>query len=128
MVRLILGFTAAALWLPVLLYFAAGDYAEFWFAMTALFTVPLTVFVALPLYYFCRGRITFGRCLLAGFGIGVLGAVAFLVTTHPQAALNWSPGLIGAGVLSSIIFWAVAIWQNAALKGVHRRGAGNAAI
>ena len=128
MVRLILGFAAAGLWLPVLLYFAAGEYAEFWFVMTALFTIPLTVFVAVPLYYFWRAHITFGRCLLAGFGIGVVGTLAFLAMTHPEAALNGSPALIGAGVLSSVIFWAIAIWQNGALKGTHGRGTGNAAI
>ena len=116
MTRLVFGFAVAALWLPVLLYFTAGDYSQFWFVMTATFTVPLTLFVAVPLYYFWRRRITLWRCVLAGVVIGILGALAFLAVTHAQAALNWSPALIGSGLVTSIIFWLVAIWNNRALE------------
>ena len=114
MTRVILGFAVAALWLPVLSYLTGGVYAEFWFVMTAAFTVPMTLFVAVPLYYRWRQRVSFVRCLLAGLVIGVIGAVAFLTMTNRQAALNWSPGVVGAGVVSSIIFWVIAIWKNQA--------------
>ena len=124
MPRIVLGFAVAALWLPVLLYFSAGDYGEFWFVMTAAFTVPLTLLVALPLYYFWRRRITFWRCLSAGCVIGILGTLAFLAMTNPQAAINWSPGLVGSGIVTSIIFWAIAVWNNDALGSE----AGDAAI
>lgn len=126
MTRVILGFAVAALWLPVLSYLTGGVYAEFWFVMTAAFTVPMTLFVAVPLYYRWRQRVSFVRCLLAGVVIGVIGAVAFLAMTNPQAALNWSPGVVGAGVVSSIIFWVIAIWKNQAAGG--RPGVGDAAI
>jgi hypothetical protein len=96
--------------------------------MTAAFTVPLTLFIAAPLCYVWRRRITFLRCLVAGFVIGALGALAFLVMTNAQAALNWSPGLIGAGVVTSIIFWAIAVWNNSNIGGAASPGAGDAAI
>jgi hypothetical protein len=128
MLRVVLGFAVAALWLPVVLYFTAGDYHAFWFVMTASFTVPLTLFVAVPVYYFWRRRITFFRCLSAGFVIGTLGALVFLAMTNPQAALNWSPGLIGSGILTSIMFWVIAIWNNGALGGSARSETGDAAI
>jgi len=127
MTRVFLGFAAAALWLPLVSYFTGGVYGQFWFVMTASFTVPLTVVFAIPLFFLWRKRITFWRCLLAGLAIGFVGTLAFLVTTHPAAALNWAPGLIGTGVLSSIVFWAVAIWNNDAVRGPTNSGVGNAA-
>jgi putative effector of murein hydrolase len=128
MTRVVLGFAVAALWLPVLLYFTAGDYGAFWLFMTASFTVPLTLFVAVPLYYFWRRRITFWRCILAGFAIGAIGALAFLAMTHPEAALNWSPGLIGSGVVTSLVFWFIAVWKNGDLGRSAESGATDAAI
>ena len=127
MTRLVLGFVVAALWLPVLLYFTAGDYGQFWFAMTAAFTAPLTLFIAAPLYYVWRRRITFLRCLAAGLVVGALGALAFLAMTNAQAAINWSPGLIGAGVVTSIIFWAIAVWNNSNIGGAASPRVGDAA-
>jgi hypothetical protein len=129
--RIILGFVAAALWLPLLELLAGavtGGYGRFWFFMTAIFTVPLTILLAVPLFCLWRRRITFWRCVFAGLAIGIVGAVIFLVTTNPLAALNSSPLLIVAGVLSSLVFWVIAVWRNAALT-VHRaERAGNAAI
>lgn len=111
MIRVVLGFVVAALWLPAVLYFTDRTYGQFLFVMSAIFTVPLVLFVAVPLYYVWRRRITFGRCLASGFVIGALGALAFLAMTNPQAAFNWSPGLISAGAVTSIIFWAIAVWK-----------------
>jgi len=128
MTRVFLGFAAAALWLPLVSYFTGGVYGQFWFVMTASFTLPLTVVLAIPLFFLWRRRITFWRCLLAGLAIGLVGALAFLAMTNLAAALNWSPGLIGAGVLSSIVFWAVGIWNNGALAGPPNPGVSNAAI
>jgi hypothetical protein len=131
MVRIVLGFIAAALWLPVLELVAgeiSGGYGRFWFGMTAMFTVPLTVLVAVPLFYVWRRRITFWRCVFAGLVIGIIGAGLFLLTTNPLAALNWSPLLIVVGVLSSLVFWAIAVWRNPTLTVRRSEEASNAAI
>lgn len=127
MTRIVLGFIAAAMWLPLLQLIAgevAGGYGRFWFGMTAMFMVPLTVLFAVPLFYLWRRRITFWRCVFAGLATGIVGAVIFLLTTNPLAALNWSPLLIVVGVLSSLVLWVVAVLKNRALTD----GASNAAI
>jgi hypothetical protein len=130
MVRVILGFVAAALWLPLLFLLVEGGnyYGRVWFSMVAAFTIPLTLFAAVPLFYFWRSRITFWRCLLAGVGLGLVGAAAFLLMTNPTAAANWFLGMVGAGVLSSMIFWFIAVWNNGALAKPDDPGVGNAAI
>jgi hypothetical protein len=127
-VRIVVGFLAAALWLPLFSLATSGPYGGFWFGMTAMFTVPLTLLVAVPLFYLWRRRITFWRCLLAGLAIGIIGAALFLLLTNPLAARNWSPLLIGAGVLSSLVFWAIAIWRNPSLIASRSERDSNAAI
>ena len=112
MTRLILGFAAAALWLPVLMYVIAGGHGEFWFVMIASFTVPLTLFVAAPLYYFSRRRVTFWACVMVGLAIGAVGSLTFLLAINPYTARTWAPSLLLAGIISSVIFWIVAIWKN----------------
>jgi hypothetical protein len=128
MVRIVLGFMAAALWLPLLELATSRIYGGFWFGMTAMFTVPLTLLVAVPLFYLWRRQITLWRCLLAGLAIGIIGAVVFLVTTNPLAALNWSPLLVVVGVLSSVVFWVTAVWRNPTLTVTRDAEAGDAAI
>lgn len=115
MLRIVVAFTAAALWFPSLSYFLSGEYGPFWFLMIALYTVPLTLLVAAPLYYFNRKRITFLFCVLAGLGIGLLGALSFWSMTNRLAAQNWAPLLIGTGLVSSVLFWVIGIWRNSRL-------------
>ena len=128
MVRIVVGFLAAALWLPLLSLATSGPYGAFWFGMTAMFTVPLTLLVAVPLFYMWRRRITFWLCLVAGLAIGIIGAALFLLVTNPLAARNWAPLLIVAGVLSSVVFWATAVWRNSTLTNSRSKAAGDAAI
>jgi len=111
--RIVLGFIAAALWLPGLLYILASSPAEEFAARPPLlFTVPLTVFFAVPAFLFLKKRPSFLLCVSAGAAIGGIGALLFLLTTHLEAALNWAPALIGCGLVSSVLFWLVAIWRN----------------
>jgi len=113
MTRLILGFFTAALWLPLLAYILDSTYyGEFWAFAIAFYTVPLTIFVALPAYFLVRKRISFLLCVGMGCVIGVIGAFIFFLVTNPLAAMNWAPGLISAGIMSSIVFWVIAIWKN----------------
>ena len=104
----------------IVAYATSGIYGQFWSGMIALYTIPLTIFVAAPLYYFNRKRVTFWLCVIAGVAIGVVGSLLFLVTTNPLAALNWSPLLIGSGLLSSIVFWVVGVWKNGNLTAASR--------
>lgn len=115
MARLILGFLAAALWLPVLMYVTAGGHGEFWFVMIASFTVPLTLFVAAPLYYFSRRRVTFWACIKVGIALGIVGSLTFLLAIDPHTARIWAPSLLLAGFISSVVFWFVGIWKNGRL-------------
>jgi len=115
MARLILGFLAAALWLPVLMYVTAGGHGELWFVMVASFTVPLTLFVAAPLYYFSRRRVTFWACIMVGIALGIVGSLTFLVAIDPHTARMWAPSLLLAGFISSVVFWFVGIWKNGRL-------------
>jgi hypothetical protein len=115
MLRIGIGLLAAALWLPLLAYATGERFAFFWFGMIAMFTIPLTLFVALPLVLLLRRHLSFVRCIAAGFGIGLLAVALEWSLSHWQAALNLGPLLIGAGVLSSLVFWLVGVWRNSRL-------------
>jgi hypothetical protein len=115
MFRLISGFVITALWLPVLSLFTSGIYGNFWFWMIACYTVPLTIFVAVPLYYAMRRKINFLFCIVSGIGIGALGSLLFLAMTNWLSFLKWSPLLIFVGLVSSLLFWFVAVWKNSGL-------------
>ena len=114
MIRLTLGFISAALWLPLLLIIISGKYGEFWFGVVSFLTVPLTVFVAVPLYIALHKKIRIGlvACITIGFTIGFIGVLLFFFMTHYQAAINWAPSLIVIGTLSGFIFWLVGIYRN----------------
>ena len=96
--------------------------------MITMFTAPLTLFVAVPLFYLTRKRVTFWRCVLGGLAVGAVGALLFLLTTNVLAARNWSPFLIAAGPLSSLIFWLVGVWKNEWLNQEQARRRDNEAI
>jgi hypothetical protein len=110
--RLIAGLLVAALWLPLLLYFTSGGYGPFWLFMTGFYTVPLTLLVAAPLVFLFRHRISLALCLVVGLAIGFLGSLTFLATTNYLAALHWAPLLIVSGLVSSFLFWLVAVFRN----------------
>lgn len=116
MKRLFLGFCCAALSMPTFVYLVGivkGGSAHIAFIMTALFTMPLTFFVAVPLYFFARSQITFLRCILFGATIGLFGAlIDYYWTRNFLAAKNIAPIMIGFGIVSSAVFWIVGIWKN----------------
>ncbi len=112
MSRLVAGFIAGALWMPAFAYFADREYGMVMTVMIAIFTVPLTLFVAAPLYYLFRNKIGLWTCMAFGVVIGLIGAGIFGATTHYEAFVRWAPLLVGAGWLSSMIFWFVGIWRN----------------
>lgn len=114
MKRLILGLIFAALWLPTLAFFTSGIYGRFWFSMTAAFTVALTVFVAVPLYWVLRKKANLLVCAIAGVLVGLVGSVVFSLTANFSGLvfLNWSPAMIVAGLMSGMIFWFVGLWRN----------------
>lgn len=102
--------------MPTFLYLVGivkGGSADLAFIMTALFTIPLTLFIAVPLYFFVRSQITLWRCILFGATIGLIGAlVDYYWTGNFLAAINMAPVMIGFGVASSAVFWIVGIWKN----------------
>ena len=81
-------------------------------SMVSSFTVPLTLLVAVPLYLRIRGQVSFLQCLGAGLVAGLIGVALFYLGTNPLAALNWGVSLVLAGLLSSVVFWLVAVWKN----------------
>ena len=108
-VRLIAGLLVAGLWLPLLSLITVFSSGPFWFVMTALYTVPLTLIVAAPLVFLFRRRLTLALCLAFGLIISLLGMLVFLATTNYLAALTWAPLLTASGLVSSFLFWLVAV-------------------
>jgi len=127
MVRIVFGFAVAALWLPIVAYATGGVYGWFWSSMTGIFTIPLTIVLAVPVFYVWRRRITFWRCLTAGLAVGLVGALLFLLMTNPLAALHSLPAFVLAGTFSSTLFWVVAVWNNKVVGELGHAG-GKAAI
>ena len=83
--------------------------------LVAALTVPLTLFVAVPTYWFFREHVGLLACMIVGVGIGAIGCLLFWAATNTLAALNWAPLLLGAGLVSSVLFWFVALWRNEGL-------------
>jgi uncharacterized membrane protein YeiH len=113
MLRLFLGFVVAAVWLPVslLLYSPAGQ-GELPAVLVAMLAVPLTVFAAAPLYWVLRRRVNLIVCICSGAIVGVFGCLLFWLGTNWLATVNTSPAILITALVSSLIFWAVAIWNN----------------
>jgi hypothetical protein len=113
MTRLILAFISAAFFVPTITLFTSDGYFRLQgFALIAIFTVPLTVIGAAPLYVVFRKSITIWLCMVAGFSLGLVGSLIFLLMTNPKAYLNWLPAFLFAGWSSSVVFWLVGIWRN----------------
>ena len=112
MFRLVLAFMVAALWLPLLAVAVSPSFVESMAALVAALTVPLTLFVAVPTYWFFRRRVGLLACMTAGAAIGAIGCLLFWAATNTLAALNWAPLLLGAGLVSSLLFWFVGLWRN----------------
>ena len=113
MLRVVLGFLVAALWLPVFTYLQAPTPADEFFARAPLvLTVPLTLFVAVPMFLMLKQHASFLVCVLSGAVVGAIGALLFMLVTHWEAGINWAPALVGCGVISSVLFWVVAIWRS----------------
>lgn len=111
--RVVFGFLVAALWLPVVTYLRAPTPGEEFFARAPLvLTVPLTLFVAVPVFLVLKQRASFLVCVLAGAVVGAVGAILFLLVTNWEAGINWAAALVGCGVISSVLFWLVAIWRS----------------
>ena len=109
--RVVLGFVVAALWLPAIGLFMDW-YSGVWARASTLLSVPLTVFVAVPIYLVVRKRISFLICAFAGVGIGALGALPWALDGNTRAAMNLAPILMVVGFISSILFWLIAVWKN----------------
>lgn len=105
--RIILAFTFAALWLPLAEAISAPDYDFFWSKMTAIFTVSLTLLVAVPGYFIFRKQMTFWLCALGGTGAGVIGALLYLLLTNWGAFMNAWPAMVVIGLITGIGFWVV---------------------
>ena len=97
MVRLILGFIVAALWLPALAYLTSRSFVGSLAGLIALFTVPLTL-CAVPLYVLLRRRVTFWWCALAGLSGGVAGCLVDWLVTN---TLSFSRNSAGQQLLHS---------------------------
>jgi hypothetical protein len=110
MIRLILGFVVAALWLPILAMAVSPAFSMA--GLIAAFTIPLTLFVAVPSYWHFRKSVGLKICLLNGVVIGILGILLFWVITNRLAAINWAPLLIATSVISSLLFWLIGLWKN----------------
>ena len=118
MFRISLGFLAAASWLPLLLYFTSDEFGDFWSVMVAYFTVPLTVFIAVPLFivFSRRSNVGAAACLIFGFAVGLVGVLLFWLMTNQQAMLRWAVALVLSGVLSGFVFWIAGVWKNEFLR------------
>jgi len=90
-----------------------GGRAGAWALEMILFvSVPLTVLMGVPLYFAFRRKRSVVVCAVAGLFTGVVGALCFLAVTNPLAALRWSPLFVGAGLVSGLVFWRIAVRGN----------------
>lgn len=111
--RIIGGLIVAALWLPCLLYvMSRGWERKVSSLIVACYSVPLTLLVAAPFVYFLRRKLTLVRCLTVGLLLGTLAALTLWSPYSPKAMFNWGPLQVLAGVVSSLLFWAVGVWRN----------------
>jgi hypothetical protein len=79
MARIVIGFLAAALWLPALGHVLDEQMGPFWAIMFGPYTAPLTLLIAVPSLYFMRRKITLLRCVVTGAGIRLVGALTFII-------------------------------------------------
>ena len=110
--RLVAGLIVAAFWFPVCLYFRDDRYGPLGFILAASFTVPITLFVAAPLVYFLRGRLSFWLCCVLGVVLGSLGLVPNMLAGNWGAARNIGLTMMLVGLVSSMLFWVVGVWRN----------------
>jgi hypothetical protein len=117
--RLVAGFIAAAVWLPLVFLFERREMWQFGFLMVLFFTVPLTL-LAIPFVYLLRRHLSLLVCAACGALFGLVGAVALLAGTNPFAAPHWLivrevASTMGLGFVSGLLFWAIGIWHNSGL-------------
>src|SRR5690606_13879481 len=81
----------------------------FWARLIALFSVPLTVLVAVPAFFLLRRHVNLFTCIASGLLIGWLGAGLFLLATNWLAFLGWAPTMLAIGALSGAGFWLIGL-------------------
>ena len=116
MLRIFVGFLVAALWLPLIGLLSGSYEGQFFAGTAAVFTVPLTIGFALPIYgffYYSKVAPAWWVCMAIGACIGCVGAIALGTMSNKLAGWNAVPGFILIGVVSAVIFWAIGIRKNA---------------
>jgi hypothetical protein len=116
MLRLIIGLTVAALWLPLVGLLHGSWEGQFFAGAVALFTVPLTLVVAAPVcavFYYSKVAPSWWFCMIFGGIVGFLGAMIFAaISNNSLIGWNSAPGFILVGVISALMFWAIGIRKN----------------
>ena len=113
MVRIIVGFVSAALVMPLIGYIFGGKYNYFWFSMILYFSLFSVLIFGVPLFYLNRKFINLKKCLIFG---AVIGSVASLVLINTGTNFFIYLALFNfCGILSSFVFWVVAVRNNANL-------------
>jgi len=117
MFRVVLGFVAAALCFPagVLVYaMCIGEWrwGPLFASLAAVYTVPLTILVAAPLFLLFRRHASFLVCVGAGIAVGLIGVLleALLGSYGYAVAMAWKFAAVGA--VSASVFYFVAVFRN----------------
>lgn len=115
MLRILIGFLVAALWLPLLGLLGFSWEGTFFAGAAALFTVPLTFGFALPihlLFQYVKVLPSWWACMTIGAVAGAVGALTFGGLSNSLSGWVTLPGFALVGVVSALIFWVIAIRKN----------------
>jgi hypothetical protein len=115
MLRVNLALAVVALAYPALfLFFGGWDVGGA--VLVGIFTVPISVFVGIPLvaWFLRHGWFALWQALLAGAfaGLVLLCAMYFLFGGMLSAALP----VMTVGALHGFVFWMIAFWRNTAIR------------
>jgi hypothetical protein len=115
--RIVFGFLVCALGYPFVALLSGDSYAISGALAVASISIPITVLVAVPLFFLLRSRDWLGLWKTVG-----TGAAAGLLASIFFAGIDWyaflfiSSVFAPMGAVHALIFWFIAVYRNGFLQ------------